>query len=148
MCRNDRIISFVAAYVFAPPSPLTAPLPSYNPLAAGLLTGKHNNHNHNRDGGGGASEPPSGAAAPAVTAPPPPKGRFLANPNYLPRFYTGPNFAAVGAIAAACDAASLSLVEVREFCVCVAWRGALAGRRGLPVAAPRDGSRMALRGIG
>ena len=62
---------------------------AYNPLAAGLLTGKH------------------------LSADAPAKGRFLDNPNYLPRFFTPPNFEAVGAIRTACAAASppLSLVE-------------------------------------
>lgn len=47
---------------------------AYNPLAAGMLTGKHlSSENSLRE---------------------PPKGRFKNNPNYLPRFYTDANFAA------------------------------------------------------
>lgn len=60
---------------------------AYNPLAAGLLTGKH----------------ARGAA--------PPPGRFKDNPNYLPRFYTEPNFEAVGRIAEACAAAGITTTE-------------------------------------
>ena len=60
---------------------------AYNPLAAGLLTGAH------KRGGD-------------VRA-----GRFKENPNYLPRFYTPSNFDALERMGAACEAASLSLVE-------------------------------------
>ncbi|CAJ1352865.1 unnamed protein product [Effrenium voratum] len=60
---------------------------AYNPLAAGLLTGKH--------------------AKTTEVLP----GRFKDNPNYLPRFYTEPNFDALAKIRAACEAASLSPVE-------------------------------------
>ena len=56
-------------------------------LAAGLLTGRH-------------------ASVNEVAV-----GRFKDNPNYLPRFYTPANFAAVDAIRAACEAAGLSLVQ-------------------------------------
>eukprot|EP00427_Karlodinium_veneficum_P048749 CAMPEP_0169233516 /NCGR_PEP_ID=MMETSP1016-20121227/27659_1 /TAXON_ID=342587 /ORGANISM="Karlodinium micrum, Strain CCMP2283" /LENGTH=335 /DNA_ID=CAMNT_0009312867 /DNA_START=151 /DNA_END=1158 /DNA_ORIENTATION=- len=59
---------------------------AYNPLAGGLLSGKHK-----QDG--------------EVSA-----GRFKDNPNYLPRFYTDSNFAAVARIRAACEAAGLSMV--------------------------------------
>ena len=38
-------------------------------------------------------------------------GRFKDNPNYLPRFYTDANFAALNTINAACDAAGISLLE-------------------------------------
>ena len=62
---------------------------AYNPLAAGLLTGAH------------TAEPGGDIAA----------GRFKNNPNYMPRFYTPANFAALGAIRAACDAAGVTLVE-------------------------------------
>eukprot|EP00908_Phaeocystis_cordata_P000402 Transcript_10425.p1 GENE.Transcript_10425~~Transcript_10425.p1 ORF type:complete len:423 (+),score=75.82 Transcript_10425:147-1271(+) len=64
---------------------------AFNPLAAGLLTGAHK-----RDG-----EVPA--------------GRFKDNPNYLPRFYTSPNFDALQAISAACDAAGLSVLDA-AFC--------------------------------
>eukprot|EP00929_Paragymnodinium_shiwhaense_P086594 TRINITY_DN47095_c0_g1_i1.p1 TRINITY_DN47095_c0_g1~~TRINITY_DN47095_c0_g1_i1.p1 ORF type:complete len:350 (+),score=91.87 TRINITY_DN47095_c0_g1_i1:71-1120(+) len=60
---------------------------AYNPLAAGLLTGRHS-----QDG--------------EVAV-----GRFKDNPNYLPRFYTDANFKALEAIRAACDAAGISMVE-------------------------------------
>ena len=60
---------------------------AYNPLAAGLLSGKHR---------------PGGEV---------PAGRFKDNPNYLPRFYTDGNFAALQAISAACDAAGLSVLD-------------------------------------
>jgi len=59
---------------------------AYNPLAAGLLTGVH--------------------TSPDAVA----KGRFLDNPNYLPRFYTEANFKALAPIRAACDAAGVSMV--------------------------------------
>merc|ERR1719310_2643777 len=59
---------------------------AYNPLAAGLLTGKHR---------------PDGDVA---------EGRFKGNPNYMPRFYTDANFKALAQIRAACDAAGLGLV--------------------------------------
>jgi len=60
---------------------------AYNPLAAGLLTGKHR-----REG--------------EVI-----KGRFKNNENYLPRFYTSENFHAIDRIAAACNEAKISLVD-------------------------------------
>lgn len=59
---------------------------AYNPLAAGLLTGKH---------------------VPGKEVLP---GRFKDNPNYLPRFYTEPNFIAVDAIRKACAEHGLSMV--------------------------------------
>lgn len=59
---------------------------AYNPLAAGLLTGKHR---------------PGGEVLP---------GRFKANPNYLPRFYTDANFKALSVIRDACDAHGLGMV--------------------------------------
>lgn len=60
---------------------------AYNPLAAGLLAGKH----HDLD---------------KVQ-----KGRFKDNPNYLPRFYTPANFEAVDLIRKACDEEGISMVE-------------------------------------
>ena len=60
---------------------------AYNPLAAGMLTGKHQNKD-------------------LVAA-----GRFKDNPNYLPRFFTDVNFKAVQLIRSACDAANISMVE-------------------------------------
>ncbi|KAL7542477.1 hypothetical protein ACHAXR_011798 [Thalassiosira sp. AJA248-18] len=60
---------------------------AYNPLAAGLLTGKHL-----LDG--------------EVKA-----GRFKNNPNYLPRFYTPSNFQALELIQSACKDADISMVE-------------------------------------
>lgn len=59
---------------------------AYNPLAAGLLTGKH------KAGG-------------EVLA-----GRFKNNPNYLPRFYTDANFKALEAIQKACGEHGLGMV--------------------------------------
>lgn len=59
---------------------------AYNPLAAGLLTGKHHLEN-------------------TVV----PKGRFKNNPNYLPRFYTSPNFEAIELIRKKCT--DISMVE-------------------------------------
>ena len=64
---------------------------AYNPLAGGLLAGKHDRE---------ACK--SGAV---------PEGRFKNNQNYLPRFFTEPNFAAVAAIKAACDAENMTTVE-------------------------------------
>lgn len=61
---------------------------AYNPLAAGLLTGKHSNKSSDvKD------------------------GRFKDNPNYMPRFYTSGNFEAVGVIQYACEASNISMVE-------------------------------------
>jgi len=61
---------------------------AYNPLAAGLLTGKH------------------------TTLDDVQKGRFKNNPNYLPRFYTQENFQAIALIRKACDDADgMSMVE-------------------------------------
>lgn len=59
---------------------------AFNPLAAGLLTGKHS---------------PGGEVL---------AGRFKDNPNYLPRFYTEANFAALAAIREACAQHSLGMV--------------------------------------
>jgi len=75
---------------------------AYNPLAAGLLTGKHqksasksklenDNDDKNDDG---------------VK-----QGRFKNNPNYLPRFYTDANFDAVEIIKQACDKENITLVD-------------------------------------
>jgi len=61
---------------------------AYNPLAAGMLAGKH-------------------ARATGEVA----EGRFKDNPNYLPRFYTEENFRALALIRAACDADGISMVE-------------------------------------
>ena len=60
---------------------------AYNPLAAGLLTGKHLNEGEVK------------------------VGRFKNNQNYLPRFYTQANFEALGLIQAACDDAGISMTE-------------------------------------
>ena len=61
---------------------------AYNPLAAGLLTGKHKK----TDG--------------EVQT-----GRFKNNQNYLPRFYTENNFSAVELIQTACQEEDISLLE-------------------------------------
>jgi len=60
---------------------------AFNPLAAGLLSGAHR----------------AGNEAPA--------GRFKDNPNYLPRFYTDPNFEALETIRTACDAHGWSMID-------------------------------------
>ena len=62
---------------------------AYNPLAAGLLTGKHT-----RTAPGDAM-----------------KGRFKDNPNYLPRFYTKENFDAIELIQTACDEEDISILD-------------------------------------
>ena len=68
---------------------------AYNPLAAGLLTGKHIKPTEGGEDGDKAVM----------------KGRFKNNQNYLPRFYTASNFEAVDVIRRACDEAGLTLVE-------------------------------------
>ncbi|VEU36166.1 unnamed protein product [Pseudo-nitzschia multistriata] len=60
---------------------------AYNPLAAGLLTGKHND-------------------VETVV-----KGRFKKNQNYLPRFYTPANFAAIQLIQEQCKKDEISMVD-------------------------------------
>ena len=62
---------------------------AYNPLAAGLLTGRH-------------------LSADALRSTP---GRFKENMNYLPRFGTQENFDALREMRSACDSAGISLVE-------------------------------------
>ena len=60
---------------------------AYNPLAAGLLAGKH--------------------LSQTDVLP----GRFRKNPNYLPRFYTDANFRAVQVIREACEKEGLTMIE-------------------------------------
>ncbi|CAE7301367.1 Akr7a2 [Symbiodinium natans] len=60
---------------------------AYNPLAAGLLTGKHTDSEN--------------------VLP----GRFKENQNYLPRFYTKPNFEALAGIRKECAEAGISMVS-------------------------------------
>lgn len=60
---------------------------AYNPLAAGLLTGKHRGMSEVAD------------------------GRFKNNQNYLPRFYTDANFEALDIIMKACDKEEIPLLE-------------------------------------
>jgi aflatoxin B1 aldehyde reductase len=60
---------------------------AYNPLAAGLLAGKHKGPNEVA------------------------KGRFKDNPNYLPRFYTEKNFKALEIIRRACETEGVTMVE-------------------------------------
>jgi len=60
---------------------------AYNPLAAGLLTGKHNQ------------------ASDVIS------GRFKNNENYLPRFYTDDNFEALALIKNACDKEDITVLE-------------------------------------
>ncbi|KAL3787525.1 hypothetical protein HJC23_013734 [Cyclotella cryptica] len=60
---------------------------AYNPLAGGMLTGKHIMQDNVQT------------------------GRFKNNPNYLPRFYTSANFQAIQLIQSACEAANISMVE-------------------------------------
>jgi aflatoxin B1 aldehyde reductase len=62
---------------------------AYNPLAAGLLAGKH-------------MDTPDQQVL---------KGRFQNNPNYLPRFYTQANFDAIALIRKACEAHEISMIE-------------------------------------
>ena len=64
---------------------------AYNPLAAGLLTGKHRNSNNSK------AEVKS--------------GRFKNNPNYLPRFYTDANFKAMTFIEDSLVGSKISLLE-------------------------------------
>lgn len=66
---------------------------AYNPLAAGLLAGKHTNTDSNSKDNDVL------------------KGRFQNNPNYLPRFYTQANFDAIALIRKACEAHDISMVE-------------------------------------
>ena len=76
----------------------TAPLAqAYNPLAAGMLTGKHT-----QDGE-------------VLT------GRFKENPNYLNRFYTKETFAALDVIKDACDKHAMSMTQATySWMLCVA----------------------------
>lgn len=60
---------------------------AYNPLAAGLLAGKHKKVDQVAE------------------------GRFKDNPNYLPRFYTEANFEAIEVIREACENEGISMVE-------------------------------------
>lgn len=60
---------------------------AYNPLAAGLLTGKHKTKDDVA------------------------QGRFKNNENYLPRFYTSANFEALSLIRAQCETDNISMVE-------------------------------------
>lgn len=60
---------------------------AYNPLAAGLLAGKHTKVSEVAD------------------------GRFKNNQNYLPRFYTDENFQALDVVRAACEKDGISMVE-------------------------------------
>ena len=64
---------------------------AYNPLVAGLLTGKHRRV-HLEEG--------------SVT-----KGRFKDNPNYMPRFFTEAHFDGLEILQAACEKENVSLVE-------------------------------------
>jgi aflatoxin B1 aldehyde reductase len=63
---------------------------AYNPLAAGLLTGKHKSKDEVKT------------------------GRFKDNPNYLPRFYTEKNFEGLGRVEDALDLEEddVSMVEL------------------------------------
>mmetsp|Transcript_10776 Transcript_10776/g.21406 ORF Transcript_10776/g.21406 Transcript_10776/m.21406 type:complete len:400 (-) Transcript_10776:688-1887(-) len=65
---------------------------AYNPLAGGMLTGKHIGGS---EGGGDEVK----------------EGRFKNNPNYLPRFYTPSNFKALQIIQSACEENDISMVE-------------------------------------
>lgn len=60
---------------------------AFNPLAAGLLTGKHEPHSQIKD------------------------GRFKDNENYLSRFYTPANFKAMSLIQNACQSEGLNIIE-------------------------------------
>ncbi|GMH68462.1 hypothetical protein TrLO_g5723 [Triparma laevis f. longispina] len=63
---------------------------AYNPLAAGLLTGRH------------TAPPDSSEIVP---------GRFKNNPNYLPRFYTTENFQALKTIIDACENHEIEITD-------------------------------------
>jgi aflatoxin B1 aldehyde reductase len=60
---------------------------AYNPLAAGLLSGKHKNANEFT------------------------QGRFINNENYIPRFYTHANFQALELIRKQCEKDGISMIE-------------------------------------
>jgi len=64
---------------------------AYNPLAAGLLTGKYSESMFEDENV--------------------PKGRFKGNKNYLPRFYTKRNFEAVNIIRKACRSSDVRMVD-------------------------------------
>ncbi len=80
---------------------------AFNPLAAGLLSGAHR------------------ATAPGAA----PAGRFRDNPNYLPRFYTEANFAALDTIREACDAHGWPMLDA-AYCWLLR-HSALSGADGL-----------------
>lgn len=72
---------------------------AYNPLAGGLLV----DHKHvmtNDDSNNNALPPEK-----------PLKGRFYKNPNYIPRFYTEPNFQAVSLIQNVCNEYDITMIE-------------------------------------
>lgn len=71
---------------------------AYNPLAAGLLTGKH-------------TTAPSGAGAGYTDKEVVAKGRFHKNSNYMPRFYTPANLEAVRLIQDQCHRDGVSMIE-------------------------------------
>lgn len=79
---------------------------AYNPLAAGLLTGKH-------------------TSIEDVAA-----GRFKNNGNYLPRFYTAKNFEAAALIRDQCEKDGISMVEA-SYCWLLRHSKLAANRDGL-----------------
>jgi aflatoxin B1 aldehyde reductase len=103
---------------------------AYNPLAAGLLAGKHTNtatasDTDNKDQDVGV----------AVL-----KGRFQNNPNYLPRFYTRANFDAIALIRKACEAHDISMIEATyRWMLC---HSALSGGGGAGGEGEKEGARV------
>lgn len=76
---------------------------AYNPLAGGLLTGKHQfeSDNYNAD-----DNERGGSSSRTVKT-----GRFYKNPNYLPRFYTKSNFDALQVLQDQCRKDGITLIE-------------------------------------
>lgn len=92
---------------------------AFNPLAAGLLTGKHGRQaprpgaQASATGGSSAMEPAAGGGGGGsgdglLPAAP---GRFKDNGNYQARFFTEPNFLGVARIADACADAGVGMIE-------------------------------------
>ena len=69
---------------------------AYNPLAGGMLTGKHSREDGEV-----------------------PKGRFHKNKNYSDRFYKPDVFDALDKINSACNKADVSIVQASRFKICI-----------------------------
>ena len=91
---------------------------AYNPLAAGLLTGKHSKDGDVKESRfkNNESNPFPTTLLPLLTPPSHPP----TDPNYLPRFYTDSNFEAVETIRAACATVSpqLTMIEATYRWMC------------------------------